>query len=407
VNQKVKELSDEQFVAQVLEKDDELAKQVQTSEIDAESIIIKAKPGIDKYGIATGVAFAVARLREAVLEANSEEVKGLLVGQRDRFGTNSPVRIPLLSSKGLHMEMINWGTSAKYGDSKIELPFPSIATVNILSEGDYKGVPNNRLISVTSYEDISVADATSRLSKIAKSVGELSGSDELSVVVVKGKISFIAPATKWKNKEKDGSWQIYMPNQRDTPVSHPVMQISLESQNGNMVRAVFDRQKNTVPTICVEDFSDLCIDAVASNSDPNEQAKFIGGIMKDREVIIVGFVTKFNSQVNVNYIDIGAYALFDFDASAQTTLAPKGKEVKGKKPSPSSDDKPSSAKPAPAGKAKSSPADKLKDKIKTYCELCGVEVADITAETVMENFKLEGVMEKGTVETIIEELRTE
>jgi hypothetical protein len=414
-SQKVKDLELDEFVMQVLDKDDELAKQVKASEINAEKIIAKAKPNIDKYGLATGIAFAVARLKEAVLEANSEEVKGLLVGQRDRFGSNTPVKIPLLSSKGDHMELINWGNSVKYGDAKIELPFPSAATVKVLTEGEYKGVPSIRLIAVKDYTELSIPDAISRLNKVAKSVGELDGNDELRPVVVKGKISFVAPMTKWKDKEKDGAWQIYMPNGRDTPVKHPLMQISLASENGNMVRASFDRQRNVVPTFCMEDFEALCIDAAATSTDPVEQARFLGEIIKGRDVIIVGFCTKVNPQAETTYIEIGAYALFDADPSTQATItraepAQKGKDSKGKKPAEAekeTEDAPAK-KSSPAGKkGKTSPVDKLKERIRTYAETLQTDINDISADKIIEVFKLEGVMEKSSVETAIEELQKE
>ena len=414
VNEKVRDLELNEFVAQVLGKDDELAKQVQESEIDAEAIIGKSKPSIDKYGVATGIAYAVARLKEAVLEANSETVKGLLIGQRDRFGTNSPVRIPLLSSKGDHMELVNWGTSVKHGDSKIDVPFPSVATVKVINEGEYKGVPSIRLVAMESYETISVSDLVLRLNKVAKSVGEIDGGDELSVVVVKGRIQFIAPTTRWKDREKDGSWQIYMPNQKDNPVSHPVMQITLESENGNQVRVVFDRQRNAAPTILVEDFVELCMDAVAQSPDPVEQAKFIGGIMKGRDVIVVGFMTKYNPQANVNYIELGGCAMYDGSASAQANL--DGEKSEAKPSGKSSATKPAAKKPvkedpspkkADSGKDKESPVDKLKKKIKTYCEICNVGVKDITADDLIKGMKLEGLVTKGSIETVLEDLQTE
>lgn len=420
LSDKVRDLGNEKFIAMVLAKDEEFARKVSESEIDAEAIITKAKPSIDKYGIATGVAYAIARLKEAVEEANSDVVKGMLVGERDRFGTNSPVRIPLLSSKGDHMDLINWGTSVKYGDSKIAVPFPSIATLKVVNEGDYKGVPNIRIVAIDHYEELSLADTVSRLKKVAKTVGEVDGGDELSVVVIKGKIKFISPATRWKDKEKDGNWQIYMPNQRDNPITHPVMQITLENDNMNQVRVNFDRQRNAAPNIVVEDFVELCADAVAHSSDPTEQAKFLGGLVKDREVIVVGFMTKYNPQANANYIEVGGYAMYD--ATVETTQSkvsddeddapvkrPAAKKQSEKPVSSKGSDKKEPAEKTaskPAAK-KQSPADKLKEKIRTYCEMFGVAFTDVTSKEVIDHFKLDGVIEESTVDTVIDELRSE
>jgi hypothetical protein len=417
---KVKDLNLDKFVEMVIEHDDELAKKVSASELDATAIIGKAKPGIDRYGIATGVAYAIARLKEAVLEANSESLKGLLVGQRDVFGTNAPIRMPVLSSKGDHTEVINWGSTVKYGDSKIEIPYPCVANLRVLHEGEYKGVPNIRIVSVESYENVSIPDTILRLNKVAKRVGDIDGGDELGVVVVRGKISYISPATRWKGKEKDGSWNLWMPNQRDNPVSHPVMQMSLETENNNSVRVIFGRQRIAVPTVAVEDFADLCADAAKKMGDPVEQARFFGEIFRGRNVIVVGFLTKYNPQPEVNYIDIGAYAIFDANVGKQETVdEPAEKPAKKQKPAPAEEDeteadaeepkaetKKPAAKTKPAAKKDGAQSvEKLKEKIRQYCEVLGIDVADLTSEKVIEN--LAQGKSKGFVNEILDEMKKE
>ena len=148
--EKVKDFDLDVFVEKVLAQDDELSKKVSASELDATAIIGKAKPSIDKYPLSTGIGYATARLKEAVLEANSESLKGLLVGSRDMFGTNAPIRMPVLNSKGDHKEVVVWGSMVKHGDNKIDIPFPSVANLKVLYDGDYKGVPNIRVVSMES-----------------------------------------------------------------------------------------------------------------------------------------------------------------------------------------------------------------------------------------------------------------
>jgi hypothetical protein len=410
---KVKELELDKFVEMVLESDEDVAKQVQEANLDAKAIIGKHKSHIDKYGVSTGTAFAIARLREAILEYNSESVKGLLVGDRDRFGTSAPLRIPIIRSNGEHVEVISWTPTVKLGDSKVELEFPSVAELRILYDGEFKGVPNIRLISAEKLERISVPDAILRLGKVAKDVGEIDGGDELAVVVVRGKIAYVEPATRWKNKEKDGSWQIWVPNQKDEPVNHPVMQISLEAEDGNRVRVILERQNKAVPTIMVEDFVSLAEDAVKDSTDPGEQARFFGECMRGREVIVVGFMTKFTSGTDVNYVDVNAYAIFDASAVKQTTVSKAKAEddeasddpedEPEKKPAKSAKEPAKSAKKS-AGKAGAITADALKDKIRAYCEVLGIEPKDLSAEKAME---LAPGKSKGFVETILEEVQSE
>lgn len=414
---RVKDMELNAFVSEVLDHDDDLAKKVSASEIDATAIIGKAKPSIDRYGVATGVAYAIARLKEALLEANSESLKGLLVGQRDRFGTNSPVRMPVLSSKGDHTEVVNWGNTVKCGDNKVEIPFPCIANLKVLHDGDYKGIPNIRVVSMESYENISIQDTILRLGKIAKSVGEVDGGDELGVVVVRGKISYISPSTRWKGKEKEGSWGLWLPNQRDVPVDHPVMQISLETENNNSVRCIFERQRTAVPTVAVEDFIPICEDAAKKMSDPMEQARFFGEIFRGRDVIVVGFMTKFSPKPEINYIDIGAYAIFDatVGSTPESVELPAKVEKKAAKPKPTTvEDGDKEEKPAPKKAAKvekpdtsdgGSTVDKLKDKIRQYCDILGIGVSDLTPEKVMEN--LAQGKSKSFVIEILDEMKKE
>jgi hypothetical protein len=412
MSDKVKDIELPEFITMVLDSDETVANQVREANIDAEAIIAKHKKNIDKYGVSTGTAFAVARLKEAILEANSESVKGLLVGYRDRYGSNAPVRMPVLSSTGEHTEIVNWGTTVKTGDSKVEIPFPCIGSLRVLYDGEYKGVPNIRLISAEKFENLSASDAILRLGKIAKSAGEIDGSDELHVVVVKGKISYVAPATKWKGKERDGNWQIWLPNARDTPVMQPVMQISLETEGGNMIRSIFERQRNGTPTIMVEDFIPLCEDAVKMSTDPVEQARFFGEIIRGREVIIVGFVTKYSPQPEINYIDLNAYAIFDAKVGKQTTIAKNAKEEsvedETEEEAPAKKASKPAAKPStkkPAGKDGAGAADALKDKIRKYCDVLGITPSDLTPEKVIEN--LAQGKSKAFVESILEELVAE
>jgi len=395
----------------VLESDPKVASAVTEAGINAEAIIARHKPNIDKYGTSTGVAFAASRLREAILEANSESVTGMMVGARDRFGTNAPMRMPILSSKGDHMEVVNWGAQVKLGDSKVDVPFPCVANLHILADGEYRGVPNIRLISAEKFENLSVPDTILRLGKIAKTVGELDGGDELHVVVVKGRISFVRAATKWKDKEKDGEWAIYLPNQHEPTVMHPVMQISLETDGGNSVRVTFDRQRNAVPTVFVEDFVSLCQDAVKNSTEPSEQAKFFGECMRGRNVIVVGFITKYTPASEVNYIDIGGYAIFDAKVGSQT-LPGKSKAAQ-EEPEDEPEDVPVASskktakepsKPAKKGKAGGETFDSLKDKARKYCDVLGISVSNLTVEQMTQ---LAPNKSKGFLEEVLNELKTE
>ena len=414
--EKIKNLDEDEFVRKVLAYNEDVTKQAEAAGIDIKAFVVGTKHSVDKYGISTGVAYANARLKEAVTEANSETIKGLIVGQRDRYGTNAPMRIPVLTSSGDNSEVILWGHTVKNGDSKIEIPIPSVATMRVITEGDYKGIPNVRLVSIEKYDNLSIPDTVARLTKIAKSPGELGPEDELSVVVVKGKIGFITPCTKWKGKEKDGSWPVYLPNQRDNPAHHPVMQVIFESQSGNIARVAFDRNRNAAPTVAVEDLEEICQDSLAQSTEPVEQARFVSNIFHGREVIIVGFMTKYSSHADVNYIDIGAYAIFDATIGKQATLATA--KSSAKKPAPSGDDEeeaeeaPKKAAPKKdAPKAGSNAVDDVKEKIRQYCDALGMEPATLPITDTTKYAKLKEMFAPGKSDaffrTVLDEIKEE
>ncbi len=307
----VRDISVEEFAKLVLESDPELDKGAKLAELDAVQVLEKEKPDIDKYTIPTGLSMGRARVREALVEKNSKVVKGLIVGCRDRFGSNAPVRVPILSSKGDHIEASFWGANIKYKDSKVELPIPSIVTARVL-EGDYKGKPKYTLIALDEFETLTMDKAVEKLSKVARPTSDITADDEGKPVVLRGTISFVEPTPIFKDQERVGEHEIFLENSRDVPVKHMVLQISLRSENtANRVRVTFERNKIVSPTVGVTDMMTLVSDAVGRTRVPQEQASFVGKGLLGRDVIVVGTVSKYRLYNNNNYIEIGGSAIFD------------------------------------------------------------------------------------------------
>ena len=111
MSEKIKDMSLPAFAEKVKSSNEDLMKKLVENNVDADSIIAKTKPAVDKYGESTAIGYTVSRLKDALIEATSDSVKGMIVGAKDRYGTNAPVRIPLLSSSGDHTELVNWARS--------------------------------------------------------------------------------------------------------------------------------------------------------------------------------------------------------------------------------------------------------------------------------------------------------
>jgi len=380
-------MSIDEFVEAVENYSPDVIKKAKLADVDVRAVLEKAKPGIDKYGRKAGISIGVSKVKEAILEATSDIVKGIIVGERDRWGSNTPIRIPVLSSSGKHIEVINWGNEVKYGDKRIHMPFPAKVELKVMDDGDYNGQKNLRVVSIESYEPLSIGDTINKLNRIAITPSEIGFGNENSVVVVRGKIGYIGPAARWTaERTKAGDWPVYLDNALDNPKKHIVMQITLREEGENRVRATFDRQRNAVPTVAVEDLEMRCQDAVAESTSPRDQAKAVGEAMRDREVIIVGYLTKIRRSEDFTYIDIGASAIFDAESTVQTKLVSPSKGSDSEDEGVEEDVKPAKQETKKETKApaksptKKSKIAEVKEIIAQYADLTGVEPASMNAE---------------------------
>ena len=198
------------------------------------------------------------------------------------------------------------------------------------------------------------------------------------------------------------------------------MQISLETENNNTFRAIFGRQRLAVPSIAVEDFTEICMDAAKKYNDPMEQARYVGDIFRGREVVIVGFMTKFNAQPEINYIDVGAYAMFESTVSGkQETLDTPAKKPSPKKSEPAVDDDAKNEETEDVEKQETKErllrkreerqeqtlSKSAQGEIRQYCDVLDINVSDITPEKVIEN--LAPGKSKSFVISVLDEMKSE
>ena len=434
----IRDVTLEEYVKAVFESDSDLDKKLRQAEVDTSEVLTaEFKEGIDKYTPAAGLSLGRSKLREALQEKQSTEVKGLVVGMRDRYGMNSPIRYPILKSDGNHIEVSHFGITVKKGNNKMEITFPSIVAAKVL-EGDWKGKKVYNLIALDSIEPVAIDKALSMISRVAKTVDKIHPDDEGSVVVMTGRVSFVEPAPIFKDNERIGEYPILMENSRDVPQKHPVLQVSLHSEGGaNRVRVTFDRQKSAMPTISVDDMMELASEAVARAPDnPVEQAKFVGQGLIGREVLVVGHCGKYRTINNNNYIEVGGYAIYDkpgandqswFGVGGKFTKEPEDEEPSGnaeeveelkeepKKKEPEKKEEPEKKKEKPKtresktsaldalGNIKVKDADSLKIWLKNYCLLLKVDIEDVPSAVVKSLIKTD--LPESVIQEVINELK--
>jgi hypothetical protein len=287
---KLSEISFDEYVAQVVAFDDEVSQGILRNNLDVKPILeeqyARAKA---KYSLATGVAIGVNVVKAKIRECEADKFIGLLVGMKDRADSNRPISLMLVRSDGDHKEVGTWRYRVQCGTEKIDLPIPSKVVLNCTVNSKYNSIG---LESIDTYTPVSKGEAVTNLRSVAVPPSELTEDHLYKVVVVRGKISAIRPATVFVDKKPAGFHPVLVENQRDDPLLVPVCQIELETDDHKVVKLAFEPQRFGCPTFMVDDFVDLTNDANETTSIPNDQVEMMKYGLIGREVLGVGVVTR-------------------------------------------------------------------------------------------------------------------
>jgi len=268
-----------------------------------------------------------AELRNRIRIADAKKVKVVIAGSRDRYGKNYPIRIAGLRPDGKHVEISSWSyDSVKYKNSTVELPVPSIATVAVIENEEYGSL---NLIEIVDYKMLRRKELMAFLEKVAVKPSELSKNDEKRVVVIKGTIRGVYPATNFVDGEPSGDLPVLSEDQRDKPNLHPTMQIWLEADGETRTRLVLERPRYSKPFYDITDFKLLCEDARNSMESHLEQCEYVQSGIEGDQVYAVGIVTRYHkdrdAQGNpVNYVDIGVSAIYEIAEESNETEESSG-----------------------------------------------------------------------------------
>jgi len=317
-------------VLEILEaSNSDLYNQAKNMGIDVRAIASEVVERNSNKSVSVCVSFVKSRLNKLISEAEAEEVRGIIVGGRDIYGKNFPVRYPLIKSDKNHIELSSYDTRVPYGNDKVDIPLMSISTFGVQKSTKYNSY---KIVNLRSFEKKTPEEISKLLDKVAIIPSEITAEHKYRVVVVKGIIDRAQPVGRWENREEVGKNPVMMENALGESVKHPVIQLQLlrsttkEGVGDTITRLVFDRMRFSSPTIAMDDMYELCEEASTNFSTPSEQANFVGDGLKDRAVIAVGVVTNFNAVTTEKYgttyfVDIGCCFICD---------APEGKFVSQK-----------------------------------------------------------------------------
>lgn len=356
----------------------EILKDAEDSGVDVKGVVkeIEKKYG-ERYSQRTVLSKVRAELRRRIREATAETDKVVIAGSRDRHNFNMPVSLLCLKKDGNHKEVRTFSyDNVQYGSEKISVPAPSMATLKMHYNQQYE---NYTLAGIEDYKELDNDELIEKLEKIAVFPSELGEDDQYSIVVVKGKIRQIYPATTFDDDGKPaGQSPVMDTDARNNPTSYPVMQIKLESDDNEvMPRLLLERPRHARPIYNLGDFEMLCRDAMEEFDEPQEQARFISESMEGRSIVAVGVLMKYNpgrqnETDDVIYVDIGAGYIGEINDAGQSTKKEGAKEEEESQ-----------------GEAMDMTQYNIKPQVRAYLRARKVEASEVDAAEIVEALGLQ------------------
>ena len=377
--------------------EDDLIDRASDSGVDVDSIIENTVEEYADYSAPTVVRFARSSISTQIEAAESESMKGLIAGSRDRFGKNWPRRISVVRSNGEHIEASTWsGSLPMASGGKTEIPNGAAVTLRCDYDSEYDSWEAEALDSV---DELEQAEFASRLESVARSPSELGRDDEYEVVVVRGSIDYVNPQTVFEDGEPIGPGEVLMPDEDGAEKPH--LEIVMDDPSGVRVRGHIERQRYGQPMVALADADLLLHDAVKNHTTPDEQASFIMDAFRSTEVVMVGNVNSFDTDRSDgetrSYVDIAVSAVVEIpesggvsESASETESESDATEASdpGEFESESDDDgSDGDGGGEPEGTSATGQVGDVVDDIETYCELTGEDAASLDAGTVKEKIK--------------------
>lgn len=336
----------------------------------------------------TAVSFARAKFIRFVNQQNMESVIGVVVGGVDRYGSKAPITYPVIKKDGTMTKVCTWDTEL--------IPIPSIIEVKGKYNGEYQNYLIDEEMGLLDCKD--APDVLKLLTKVSMPVTtDFSNVGKYDTVVIRGFIKSVFPSPIWENGQKVSSYNVLEFNEAEPPRKTPCMDIRLESGSGNnVVTFQLTRQRRGMPVIAIDDFIEICKDAVElCEDDPVEQCKFVRDGIFGREVVAIGEVSSITEKVSestmepVLYINVRIAAIYEipFDPVPITNT----KVEKPSKPAPSptkSDDSDEEVEEAPVkvvdakAQATLEKLDNMVSDIITVCRVTKKSPVSLTVEQV-------------------------
>jgi hypothetical protein len=278
--------------------------------VDVERIVIERFDTIKTFTLATAVNFAASHIKEAIRSASDTILKGLVVGQYDRYGWKMPRKYALIQSDCDHKTLTV--TEA----TRIEPP----ASVEIRAQKDPK-YSNYRVTNRISVTPLPRDEVVTRLLQVSTPAPKLdfNAIERYQMIVVTGTIRWISASSRFDDGARVGSNPVWLSTEDSAPERFvPVIDIALDRNNARVsVTASLGRQAYGRPIYDVPDIDEICKTAATLSTDPTEQSVFVRTGLAGRNVVVVGEVAYKRSADSGDYVTLNVYAMYQFDPNLQ------------------------------------------------------------------------------------------
>lgn len=342
-----------------------------TAGLKPSEIVGNLSDKLEKYGEKRALSIATAAINREIKNLDKEfvTVKGIVVGSTDRFGSKSPVTYHCLDNKGKPFKVATWDHNL--------ITFPNIVEVKGEINQKYGNIIVDEVLSTDSVKN----NIAEKLSTVAMTVqSDFTYVEQYQVIAIKGIIRWVNPAAKFKNKERDGSYEIMETKEYPNADLHPVLDISLDPmESSNRVNIQLKRQRAGNPLVNIEDFVEIVKDGYDQNrGDPKKQAKYVEDALRGVEIIAVGEVSSIkevwsaeNSRMD-NFVNISVSYVeeigFDGESIKKPVNPPKEEETHKKETPPKKEEKPKKQKKSEE-KTKETSKEPVEDADKNYGEV--------------------------------------
>ena len=288
---KTNEITRNEFEAEVLNLYGELIEKVANIGVNVTDVITQIYEKNGNWEIDYTIPKVKNYLEKALEQKSAKPVIGILVGFSDVKGKNIPVSAALITPTGNKEIRVGWTASIKKLDgSSMSLASPAmIEGLVVEKENDYG-------------KQLWISDVTNQVKlgpkELLDNLVEMKSIREADDVLEKGKKDQVV-VTKFKIRRimnpsrKEGEERVSMPvwQKDDTKAKEkfaPVFTISGATDNGISVTAYVGAPHLQRKYLDIPQIDELCKSATDETTEPEEQAAYLEGMLRNREVVVIG-----------------------------------------------------------------------------------------------------------------------